>query len=301
MLRKELRQASTLFNMAKLILGTVQFGLDYGVANATGRPSFETVKGILDFAKESGIDELDTADAYGDSQKVLSHYASISSNQFKIMSKFIDDGSKTFIDYFESTLAKLSRTTLDGYYFHRYGDYEKFHSFDVVEKLKSEGRLKKFGVSLYSEIELERVVSDPRIDLIQLPFNVLDNGKRKRELLQKAHELGKIVYIRSAFLQGLLLMQQKMIPEHLIELSPHIARLSRHAEESKLSMADLCMGYLNACNFIDGILIGVNNLQQLKDNINASKVTLNLGSVEFIEQGTAWNHEMLNPAKWVKK
>lgn len=287
--------------MAKIILGTVQFGLQYGVANTSGKPSFEKVKEILDSAFDNGIDELDTADAYGDSQKVINTYHSLSANHFKIMSKFIDEGSHSFQEYFNATLASLSRSSLDGYYFHRFTDYERFNAFTDVEKMKEQGRLGKFGVSLYSNSELKKVLQDSKIDLIQLPFNVLDNNVEKRELLQQASESGKTIYVRSAFLQGLLLMEEKLIPPHLEELKTSIANLKQLSSDLNLSMTELCLGYLNGYPYIDGIVIGVDSLDQLKSNLNAGKANLNNEAMITIQKLSISNQALLNPANWEKK
>lgn len=286
--------------MGKLVLGTVQFGLNYGVANDQGKPTFESVKQMLDLAYEQGIHELDTADAYGDSQEVLKKYNDQSRNDFQIMSKFIDDGSNNFLGFFENSLKRLNRSSLKGYYFHRYDDYKKFQSFKDVEELKAQGKLNLFGVSLYSIGELKEVVNDSRIDLIQLPFNALDNDKEKIELLEKAHQQGKKIYIRSAFLQGVLVMPEEKIPAHLSGLKKDLQTLKQIAGREGLSMQELCLGYLNSKTFIDGILIGVDNVDQLKTNIDLGKVSLSNTTIEAIEQIVVQDKDLLNPAKWGK-
>lgn len=286
--------------MGKLVLGTVQFGLNYGVANDQGKPTFESVKQMLDLAYEQGIHELDTADAYGDSQEVLKNYNDQSRNDFQIMSKFIDDGSNNFLGFFENSLKRLNRSSLKGYYFHRYDDYKKFQSFKDVEELKAQGKLNLFGVSLYSIGELKEVVNDSRIDLIQLPFNALDNDKEKIELLEKAHQQGKKIYIRSAFLQGVLVMPEEKIPAHLSGLKKDLQTLKQIAGREGLSMQELCLGYLNSKTFIDGILIGVDNVDQLKTNIDLGKVSLSNTTIEAIEQIVVQDKDLLNPAKWGK-
>ena len=286
--------------MGKLVLGTVQFGLNYGVANDQGKPAFESVKQMLDLAYGQGIDELDTADAYGDYQEVLRNYNDQSSVQFQIMSKFIDDGSNTFMGFFNNSLNRLNRQSLKGYYFHRFEDYKKFQSFKEVEELKAQNKLELFGVSLYSTPELREVVADPRIDLIQLPFNALDNSQEKRDLLTEAHRQGKKIYIRSAFLQGVLVMPEDKIPAHLNPLKKDLQSLKAVAANAGLSMQELCLGYLNSKSFIDGILIGVDNVDQLKTNINLSKVSLSKTVIDSIEQIVVQDQDLLNPAKWGK-
>ena len=287
--------------MGKLVLGTVQFGLNYGVANDQGKPPFEVVKQLLDFAFENGVDELDTADAYGDSQEVLSRYDAQSQHKFQIMSKFIDDGSHSFMGFFENSLKRLNRSNVKGYYFHRFEDYKKFNSFNDVNALKERKLLQLFGVSLYSIHELEEVIQDQRVDLIQLPFNALDNSKKKRELLDQAHKSGKKIYTRSAFLQGVLLMPEDKIPAHLNELKKDIQILKAIAADSNLSMQELCLGYINSQPFIDGILVGVDNIDQLRTNLVLSKVILSKEVMTAIESVEVKDLDLLNPATWGKK
>ncbi len=239
-------------------------------------------------------------DAYGDSQEVLRNYNDQSSVQFQIMSKFIDDGSNTFMGFFNNSLNRLNRQSLKGYYFHRFEDYKKFQSFKEVEELKAQNKLELFGVSLYSTPELREVVADPRIDLIQLPFNALDNSQEKRDLLTEAHRQGKKIYIRSAFLQGVLVMPEDKIPAHLNPLKKDLQSLKAVAANAGLSMQELCLGYLNSKSFIDGILIGVDNVDQLKTNINLSKVSLSKTVIDSIEQIVVQDQDLLNPAKWGK-
>lgn len=284
--------------MAKLILGTVQFGLNYGINNSNGRPSFEVAKSILDLAYENHIDELDTADAYGDAQKVLNSYFQNSNNKFKIMSKFIWDKTKDFNFHLDQSLNALNQTFLDGYYFHRFDDFKNFPHFDQVETAKQAGKLKDLGVSLYTLDELEMALNHPHVNLIQLPFNLFDRSEKKQSLLKKAKEKNIKIYIRSVFLQGLFFKDLEALPNFLLPLKNNLIALKALTLKNNLSMEKMAMGYVNSMDFIDGVLIGVDSVEQLKNNLESAKITLTKDLIKEIELIEIENIELLNPANW---
>lgn len=284
--------------MANLILGTVQFGLDYGINNSHGKPSPGLVKSVLDFAFENKIVELDTADAYGDAQFVLRNYLSKSPYKFQIMSKFIWDKKLDFNQQLNHTLSVLSLNSLLGYYFHRFEDFKVYPYFEQIRQCIKENKLKYLGVSIYSLEELEFAIDHPEINLIQLPFNLFDRSLKKQELLIKAKAKGIKVYIRSVFLQGLFFKDINNLPAKLIPLRDCLFQLSNLSKEYSISIEELAIGYINAKEFIDGALIGVDSVQQLSNNLKYSKTKLSgdlikkIESIEIVEVG------LLNPANW---
>jgi aryl-alcohol dehydrogenase-like predicted oxidoreductase len=284
--------------MSKLILGTVQFGLNYGVNNSSGKPNYNEIKSILDYAYENGVRELDSADVYGDSQEIIGQFELASPNRFKLMSKFVDDQGETFEKYLFKSLKRLNRIFLDGYYFHRFSDFEKFNFFDQVYDLKKRNILGVLGVSLYSNEQLKIAIDHPDIDLIQLPFNLLDSNSEKQNLLIRAKENGKKIYIRSIFLQGLFFKKPDNLPNQFLSLAHAIRTLHDIAITTNFSIEDLCMAYVSSKFFIDGIVIGVDNLNQLKSNINSSKLTLDQEIITEIEKITISDRNLLNPSLW---
>jgi aryl-alcohol dehydrogenase-like predicted oxidoreductase len=190
---------------SKLILGTVQFGLDYGISNRIGKiPSKEAGK-ILDHAKASGVINIDTAASYGDSEKVIGECISKNPNlDFRIISK-LDLKSKSGVESLNASIERLGVPKLASILFHSYQD---FHSNqDVVDQLlqwKGE-KFDSLGVSVYSNEELALLADNEQVDLIQLPFNLLDNEKLRKKAIENCRSEGKEIHTRSAFLQGLFL------------------------------------------------------------------------------------------------
>lgn len=283
----------------KLVLGTVQFGLDYGINNSKGKPHQDEVFKVLNRAYELGIDELDTADAYGNSVEVLAAYRSNYPNtKFKIMSKFICEKNCEITAAFEISCKRLEIEKLDGYYFHRFEDFKSFNNFDGVNQLKSQGKLGKLCVSLYSLEDLELAVNSPHVDLIQLPFNVFDRSREKIALLKKAKEQGKQIYVRSAFLQGLFFKDPDQLPPKLVPLRESLIKLKSLSTSYQISIEEICLKFLDEQSFIDKIVIGVDSSAQLESNIHSLNKKLPQELLTEIINIPVLHPELLNPVNW---
>jgi len=174
---------------SKLILGTVQFGIKYGINNSAGKPTFRKVVDILNTAYVKGIRMLDTAEAYGDSQNRIGQYHNQNSKKFKIITKFSParkDLPKNIFDRVNKNLKTLRVEFLYCYMFHSFNDFKKYFpemKNDLI-RLKKESKIKKIGVSLHSNKEIEDVLLNNYIDLIQLPYNLFDNNNQRKESLR---------------------------------------------------------------------------------------------------------------------
>lgn len=284
----------------KLVLGTAQFGLDYGINNQTGRPAKKDIAHILDYAYQDSVVELDTADAYGDASEVLRDYLKHSKNKFSIMSKFSTDSKFSFQESFLISLERLGQEKLAGYYFHKFSDFLEFSQFDQVQSMKSEGLLNSLGVSLYTNEELKKVVSHPEVDVIQLPMNLLDRDEEKLELLKIAHKNGKKIYIRSVFLQGLFFKSPTDLKGKLQIMKPAIEQILGITKKYSISLQDLCLSYVLKKDYVDKVVVGVETIEQLKINLNSLKqVELLTKEIEAeIESINIPDINLLNPSKW---
>jgi aryl-alcohol dehydrogenase-like predicted oxidoreductase len=283
----------------KLTLGTVQFGLNYGINNSRGKPSLENAFAILARAYQLGIDELDTADAYGNSTEVISAYlARYPEQKFKIMSKFIGEGEITYQEAFESSCKKLGLNFLDGYYFHRFQDFKTFSDFDYIHKLKSNGRLSKFAVSLYSLEELEIAIHSKEVDLIQLPFNIFDRSEEKINLLKTAKEKNKLIYIRSAFLQGLFFKDVNNLPTKLAPLREALVKLHHLVDIYNVSMENLCLRFAVDQDYVEKVIVGVDSVAQLENNVRSLEGDLPEELVKEVLKIKIDYPALLNPASW---
>lgn len=282
----------------KLILGTVQFGLNYGINNLNGKPSSKEVFGILDAASEQGIESLDTADAYGNSIEQIGLYHQKRTHRFKILSKFKCVKEGELFDHAKNSLNKLHIPFFEVYSYHSFEDYlNQKYLKDELLSLKSNGLIKKIGISVYTNKELLQVISDDEIDVIQLPYNLLDNQNIRGTYIKEAKDNNKEIHIRSVFLQGLFFIDESSIPEKLIPLKPYIRKIKLYCEKESINMQSLALNYAIYNKHIDHVLIGVDTKSQLLNNID-SIANLN-DAFNYINQNiNVKEMELLNPVNW---
>ena len=200
--------------MSKLALGGVQFGIDYGIANTKGQVQIEEVQSILNYAKKNGVNILDTASGYGDSEEVL---GKVGVDNFQIITKTtsIKQGVNGVVRIFYQSLKNLKQKKAYGLLIHDIGEIEH-KQFDTLlielARLKRQGLVKKIGVSVYNNQQIDYVLDNFSIDLIQLPINILDQRLINDESLVKLKKHNVEIHARSALLQGLLLMSINTIP-----------------------------------------------------------------------------------------
>lgn len=275
--------------MSKLVLGTVQFGLQYGV-NSAGRPSVETVKEILAEAAKGGVTTLDTSSAYGNSEEILGE--SITPDEsFKIVSKY-PKGATLVGEMFNSTLKRLKVNNLYGYLLHHFEVYKNNPKiWDEFVSLKDLGKVQKIGFSLYTPEELQFILdNNSPFDLIQVPFNIFD--KKFLPLMKEVHDKGVEVHVRSTFLQGLFFKDRDTLPEKLKPMKKYLLQLDEFSKQSGLSISEIALNYNLQNPYIDGVLFGVDNVDQLKSNLASVKDTPIDIEIKVNEQ------ELLNPVNW---
>ena len=287
---------------SKLILGTVQFGLDYGVNNTAGKPSKENIKSILDSAYNSGIQLLDTAEAYGDSQNKIGEYHNNSTNKFNVITKFSSNTEGFSLNIIERVYNNLKILDVDKLYcymFHSFDDFNKY--FEKYRKdlltLKRDGIINNIGVSLYSNDELESVLKFNEITLVQLPFNLLDNNNKRGNIIKKAKAKGIEIHTRSAFLQGLFFKNTSEFTVKIKPLEPYLNLLNDLCDED-YKMNDLALNYVCNQKNIDKVLIGVDNVHQLESNILSEKKMITKELTNNIEVIDVKETKLLNPSNW---
>lgn len=280
----------------KIILGTVQFGLKYGINNTAGKPSDNEVFEMLDYAFENSIECLDTADAYGDAIQIIGKYHSLRDRRFKLLSKFKGIKPGGLKEQAIRSLQILSIDSFEVYSFHSYKDYVENPTItEELYALKQSGLIKKVGISVYTNTELKEVINLKIIDVIQIPFNILDNNNVRGELLEEAELKGKEIHIRSVFLQGLFFLNE--LPEKLKLLEKYIVLLKQYCQQASISMHELALSYALFNTRIAKVLIGVDNKAQLSANIESIKE--HKEAFDFIDQNIkVYENELLNPVNW---
>jgi aryl-alcohol dehydrogenase-like predicted oxidoreductase len=285
--------------MAKIILGTVQFGVDYGINNTGGKPDRETVFKILANAYQSGIRTLDTAEGYGDAVDIIGAFHKETGKIFEVNTKFTGKDGVSLAAKLENTIQRLGVTYIGTYFYHSYKDFlSKRELIEELIELKKQQLIRSIGLSVYSNEELKTAINDPAIDVIQMPFNLLDNYSERGELLQQAKLKNKRVQVRSVFLQGLFFKDTDDLPDKLLPLSPYLKQVQTIAANSS-SIETLCLQYAAAQKEIDEIIIGVDSEQQLNENINALNQELSPQVRAAIDKIKVEETELLYPYNWV--
>lgn len=286
---------------SKLILGTAQFGLSYGVNNKIGKLPIDTSHKILDEAFKSNIQILDTAEVYGNAHQVIGSFHSLNNEKrFDIITKLPKQTDKeTLKKRIDKYINDLKVDRLYSLMFHSFDSYTSHP--DVLEELlkyKDLNLISFLGVSVYTNEELSDVIDDDRIDLIQVPFNLLDNDTQRGELLKKAKEKKKIIHTRSSFLQGLFFKALDSSHVAVKGLLEELQRIRYISEEFALDISDLSIMYCCNKEYIDNVLIGVDSIDQLQINIKASHEKIDLQLSSKIDEIAAKNLKYLNPSLW---
>jgi len=284
---------------SKLILGTVQFGIPYGINNSMGLLNEQGVTKILAKGHSAGILTLDTAAAYGEAEKRIGNFHQESNKNFKVITKFNKDKSISWNDSIEHSLKNLIVEKVETIMFHSYEAYNENSS--KIAEIISEGKGKFFdniGVSVYTNQELKNLIEDQNIDVVQLPFNLLDNHSARSELLLKLKSKGKIIHTRSCFLQGLFFKDLNNLPTILLPLKYELHKIQKLANEYSISVGQMALNYVLQKEYVDGVLIGVDSLQQLDQNLSYANDKIPEELSQKIDKLSVGHPHLLNPSTW---
>lgn len=284
----------------KLILGTVQMGLPYGINNAVGKISLEDSHVILEHAFNKGIRILDTAEAYGNAHEVIGTFHKNQSEKlFEVITKLPHEFDASISDKVDKYLKDLKVGQLHALLFHSFSSYNKsINKLDVLTELKANNKIKFIGVSVYTNEEIKEVISNDTIDIIQLPFNLFDNSSLRGDLLDMAKAKGKLVHTRSAFLQGLYFKDKESSNPTVQSLKKELIQLASITSKNNLTTVQLALNYCLQQDNIDNVLIGVDSVQQLQTNLNAIKQSLNDRVIAEVNTIKIGDINLLNPSLW---
>ena len=291
----------------QLCLGTAQFGLAYGITNTAGQVSEAEVAKLLMQAQDAGIRYLDTAQAYGNAEMVLSRQLP-ASHCFKIISKLPAQQQPLFgaryADAWEqnffASCQRLGVQGLDALLLHAPADLRKpgAHYLEAwLLSLRERGLVQRLGVSIYSGEELIGV-NPALLDLVQLPLSLLDQRLLQDGTLTRLRDGGTAIHARSLFLQGLLLTQASKWPSWVsLEIRSHQLALEALAEERGCQLIDLAIGFAREQEDLEAVVIGVCSVRELLD----LHKTWSLPSPWQEGEWQTWAHQDLNildPRLW---
>ena len=290
--------------MSKIALGTVQFGMDYGINSISGQVLPAEIKDILNYAYRQNIDLLDTAPAYGNSEQVLGKY---NSHEFKIVTKTrhfdcleIGNREAQLLDSdFSQSLTDLKKDRVYGVLFHNANDLLKHGSdklFNRLNDFKQAGKIKKIGVSIYNHEQLQSIIDNFDIDLVQLPFNILDRRLVDSGMFRMLQDRGVEIHARSVFLQGLLLMTEQSRPGKFKRWGALWKVWHEWLNDNQITALEATIRHAISIPEISKVLVGVDTVSQLKEIVLASPGILPDIPPEMFTNDV----DLLNPSNWGK-
>lgn len=308
MSKATLQQLSKNFVMnkisSKLALGGANFGLDYGLANNSGKLSVNELADLLFFAHGAGIEVVDTAQAYGDSEVRIGSLCDEA--QFNIVTK-IGVGCKK--DYFDlnvissvkQSCKRLNRSHLYAVILHRpeilLGDKGSVIIKDL-QVLKEQNIVSKVGISIYSPEIIEAVSKKFCIDIVQVPFNIFDQQILLSGWSDRLKQNDVEIHVRSVFLQGLLLMKRASLPEYFIKhWSSHFDIWYKFLNDNSADALEVALKFALNQDWIDKIVVGVDSLSQLKALVQIEKSTVSIDCPII----RCDDPNLINPSKWKLK
>lgn len=285
---------------SRIALGTAQFGLPYGIANRRGQVHRADLATILDRAQAAGIDTLDTAMAYGDSEQRLGERGV---GQWRVITKLPElpvscaDVAAWARTSVQGSLAKLRLARLGAVLLHRplqllEPQGPALHT--ALLALKDEGLVEKVGISIYGPADLDALWHAFRPELVQAPLNVLDRRLLTSGWMARMHAAGTEIHVRSIFLQGLLLMDAASRPAMFSRWQPLWDRWTRWLSEASVSPLRACLGLALSQREVSRVVVGVDSLEQLED-ILAAAVDANPVPPAALGCDDA---DLLDPSRW---
>jgi aryl-alcohol dehydrogenase-like predicted oxidoreductase len=286
-------------NTQRLALGTVQFGLPYGISNQTGQVSRSEAKQMLQLSQANGIDTLDTAIGYGESETLLGE---IGIEGFRIITNLpaVPDACTDITQWVQKQInasrLRLGINVIYGLLLHSpeqlIGPKGKLLK-KILQDLKNRGQVKKVGISIYDPDQLNVITEIFSPDIVQTPFNLLDRRIHTTGWLQRLKDNGVEIHTRSIFLQGLLLMSRSAIPPQFAPWSNLWDTWHNWLVDKNISAVAACLAFVLTFPAIDRIVVGADSTNQLNEIINAAGQMF----TDFPDLESK-SESLINPSKW---
>jgi len=287
---------------SRLALGTVQFGLPYGIANTGGQVSREETIAILHYARSAGLDTLDTAVAYGESEQRLGE---IGIGEWKVVSKLpampetVADIGVWVREATSAAVGRLRIPRLYGLLLHHPSQLLGAKGeavYQALAALKRAGVVQKIGVSVYGPEELDALIPRFQFDLVQAPFNAIDRRLVTTGWLARLRQAGVEVHVRSVFLQGLLLMNAGQRPVFAQRWRELWGKWDAWLRANDLNALQACLAIVLAETAIDRVVVGFDNRRQLEEAVTVAGLDRRATPLDL----NCDDPELINPSLWPK-
>ncbi|MDO8435348.1 MAG: aldo/keto reductase [bacterium] len=292
--------------MLPLVLGTAQLGTPYGVANQQGQPNPQTAYRIVETAWSCGIREFDTAQTYGTSETVLGNALRLIGVQAeaRIITKTDPALDHTDASVMRTAVAgsleRLSISCLSALLVRR-ACMEAWHKglYEILRECQESGMVERVGVSVYTPDEALEALACEGVDIVELPTNVLDRRFERAGVFERAHAVGKMVYIRSVFLQGLLLLDPKELATHLHFAQSSLEEFATCARELAMTQHELALAYIKTQFPEAHVIVGAELPEQVEETARVWGCAPSLQAVQRIQEVfAAVDERILDPTQW---
>ena len=296
-----------------LSLGTVQLGMDYGIHNANGKPSLETSFRILDAAMAAGINTLDTAAGYGNSEEVIGAWLKtvpaenrpfIVTKAAKLNHSSLDALRADLKERVKTSRERLGLSQLPLLMLHNCEDYlcDKENVKLVFEELKASGDILYSGISAYSNHDYGELAASG-FDAVQIPVNIFDWGQIENGGLQKLKDSGMMIFVRSVYLQGLVFQDPETLPAHMAFCKETLVKFRTLCDKYQLSPAVLALSYVLSLPGVTSLVLGSEAVEQVQQNARLLNETVALSPAQMAEIRENFLNtdiKVLNPGLWPK-
>jgi aryl-alcohol dehydrogenase-like predicted oxidoreductase len=292
----------------RLVLGTAQLGMKYGINNLNGRPQRAEVVEMVSEAWNGGIREFDTAQDYADSESVLGDaFSALGISEAvvtsKISSKTVDGGIQSLDAALARSLDRLKTSVLSLLLLHNESQIDLWEQGigDWFQVQKRKGHVRKAGVSVYAPERALAALQIEGVDAVQVPANILDRRMDQAGVFEMAQAKGKEIYIRSVFLQGALLMKPSAVPDRIGFLKEPVRQVRDCAKELKLPVPSFCFHYAAQKWPQAKIIVGSETAEQVRSNVMLACDDVSLLPIASIDERIQCLLETaVNPPLWPK-
>ena len=286
-----------MYRSNKIVIGAAQFGMHYGIANKLGRVTSDEVEKILNYAYKKGINGIDTAAAYGNSEKIIGNYLKKYDDQKWLITTKVSGSIDKLYNQFCKSIDSLSLKP-NAILAHSATEYLEPAFWNELKKIKDKFEIENLGVSLYTKETINSLLVNNIPRIIQCPLNLIDTKLFRSGFLDKLKEKNIKVHIRSVFLQGMFYLSDKVIENKFKDALPVIKELRSIAKKEELTLAELSLLWVMSLDQVDKVIIGVDNIDQLIAHINTLNKNINPAVFEKALSINYENEEILNPSLW---
>ncbi len=271
--------------ISRLGIGTVQFGLDYGINNPKGKVPFSEILKIFDLAAQYGVNLIDTSRFYGTSEKNIGlaleklglRKSFVICTKLDISKNYKEKSDKEILKEVDDTLAKslesLKVEKIPIYLLHL-PEHRTFRDgliWNFLQEKQSEGLIGHLGVSIaYGPKEALDALQDPVTEALQIPFNIFDQRWRNSGFFEEVNKISRelALFTRSSYLQGLLVMRMEDVPPELNAAKEYKHVLNEIAGELSMSVKELALRYVFSVESITSTIVGIDSSPQFEENLS---------------------------------